>query len=182
MGEPARGYVWPPFVVGNDAAERHGAKSDRKLQPIVDDLLAWATGNLPWASGPSFAPSVDAWAWAEARCVLYRRWFNEKGHHDADEQPLAGLERWDRVETRAEKLREQLGIGPLALGKLLGTIGSIDGPAAQSGLDALKAAGAALVQAAEQRALAPGAPDLDADGHERLHDGDDEEGDVHLSQ
>lgn len=158
MGEPARGYSWPPFTHGNDAAAKSGADSERRLAPIVEELRAWAAEALPWASGRSMAPTVEAWAWVEARCRLYREWFDEHGHEDAEGQPLAGLERWDRAEVRAENLRAQLGVGPMALAKLLGALSTIDAPAAQQGLDALRAAGAEALAGARQRALAAAAP------------------------
>ena len=34
-GGPARGYSWPPFEVGNEAAVRHGATSERHIRPIA---------------------------------------------------------------------------------------------------------------------------------------------------
>lgn len=188
MGEPARGYRWRDFEPGETTgtatrfqeghtlSTRHGANSSRLLQPIVDELLEWAAEALPWAMAPAFAPTLYAWAWAEARCELYRCYFDERGHHDDDGEPLAGLDRWDRVETRAENLRTQLGIGPMALAKLLGSLGSIDGPAAQEGLEALKATGAQLREAAERRALSPVPPEVDEHDAEHQH-GDDEGGD-----
>ena len=79
MTTPARGYSWPPFESGNTAAQRHGAQSERHLRPLVDELLEALPEAAPWTSGVPFRPTVEAWAWAEAQAILYRRWFDEQG-------------------------------------------------------------------------------------------------------
>lgn len=142
-----RGYSWPPFEVGNEAAVKSGGHSPRKLQPIAEELAAGLTEAAPWTSAAVFRPTVEAWAWAEAQAISYRRWFAEREallEPDADSGEPAGLVSWDRAERRAANLRAELGLSPASMSRLLSSLSSIDGPAAQDGLAALRAAGAAL--------------------------------------
>lgn len=150
---PARGYSWAPFTEGNDVAMRHGAKSERKLRPLADVFLEHLADVAPWATMPAFRPTVEAWAWAEARAELYRRHFDDVGLGMGDEKSPAGLAEWERAEGRAQRLRGELGLSPTTLASLLRGLSAIDGPAAASGLDALKAQGAQIRQAADQAAI-----------------------------
>lgn len=155
MTAEARGYSWPPFEPGNTAAQRHGAQSERQLRPLVNELLEALPAVAPWCGTPAFRPTVEAWAWAEAQAVLYRRWFDEQGLDPAapaDKAPN-GLQRWERAEGRAQRLRGELGLSPTSLTKLLRGLSAIDAPAAATGLEALRAAGAQIRQAAEQAAI-----------------------------
>lgn len=139
-----RGYSWPPFTAGHELSMKHGAHSERKLRPLVDELLEAVHGLAPWCSSPVFAPTVEAWAWAEARAITYRRHFDEVGMSLDAEDPPRGLDQWDRAERRAASLRAELGLSPSSLTKLLSGLSAIDGPAAQSGLEALRTASAAI--------------------------------------
>jgi hypothetical protein len=154
VGEPRRGYSWAPFEPGNTVATVHGAHSDRKLRPIVDELLEGLADAAPWTSAPVFAPTREAWAWAEAQCVLYRQHFDTTAIVGGDAEPV-GLATWDRVERRAAAKRTELGLSPASLARLLSSLSAIDGPAAKEGLEALKATGAALVAAATALPPAP---------------------------
>lgn len=148
----ARGYSWPPFAKGHELSTVHGAHSERKLSPLVEQLLEHLTVVAPWCSSAVFAPTVEAWSWAEARAITYRRHFDQVGMSlDADEPPK-GLDQWDRAERRAATLRAELGLSPSSLTRLLSGLSAVDGPAAQSGLEALRAAGAALRTATAQPA------------------------------
>lgn len=148
MTSAARGYSWPPFAKGHELSMVHGAHSERKLRPLVDQLLEGLAVAAPWCGGAAFAPTVEAWAWAEARAITYRRHFDSVGMSLEADDPPKGLEQWDRAERRAANLRAELGLSPSSLTRLLSGLSSIDAPAAQSGLEALRAAGAALRSAA----------------------------------
>jgi hypothetical protein len=149
----------PLFVEGNDEAVVHGAQSDRHLQPVVAGLLEHLEEVAPWTRGPAFASVVESWAWAEAQAVLYRRHFDRVGLGlEAKDQPK-GLDRWARAEGSAARLRGELGLTPASLTRLLAGLSAVDGPAAVSGLDALRSAGAALRSAVG----APALPDRGAD-------------------
>jgi hypothetical protein len=121
------------------------------LQPIADRLAEELGEVAPWASAAVFAGSVASWAWAEAQAVVLRAYLDEHGQVDDDGQlrPAAGM--LERVEGRLAGLRAQLGLTPLALGKLLATLSQVDSERGQEGLEALRAAGAELRQAADLR-------------------------------
>ena len=87
MGEPARGYSWAPFEVGNGAALKHGARSPRMIRPVAEQLLREVAAVAPWAARPPFAAELDAWAWHEARARLLRAWLDEHGVLDHDDAP-----------------------------------------------------------------------------------------------
>ena len=149
----ARGYSWEQFGPGNEARTTHGAsrgKSGRYLAPIAESLIAQLSELAPWTSYPAFRPSVEAWAWAEARCVRFRAWADE---HDvvAKGKALPYVAEWERAETRAESLRSQLGLDPSSLSKILSRASSRMSKAVGGGdaglLEALEAAGAAMIAA-----------------------------------
>lgn len=150
---PARLYSWPPFTAGHELSLKHGAHSPGKLRPIVDELLVGLAEVAPWSSVPAFRPVVEAWAFAEAKAISYRRWFDERGLEDDKGQPLAGLEQWDRAERRAANLRVELGLTPSSLARLMATYAGVDQEASAVGAAAVAAVGAGL---RAKRALGPG--------------------------
>lgn len=135
---------------------RHGAKSPRMLQPVADRLAAGLGEVAPWTSAPVFAGSVSSWAYAEAQAYLLRRWLDEHGQVDEEGEPRPAAAMLERVEGRLAGLRGQLGLTPLSLGKLLATLSQVDSERGQEGLEALRAAGAELRQAADLRMVEGG--------------------------
>jgi hypothetical protein len=156
VGEPARGYSWPPFEAGNEAGLKHGAASARRISPVAETLRAQVEQAAPWTAAAPFARVLESWAWTEARCTLYRQWFDERGLSDQDGQPLPGLVEWDRCERRAATLRDQLGLTPASLVGILARVAATTPEAMAGSLDRLRAAGAAIRAAAEARALEGG--------------------------
>lgn len=154
MGEPARGYSWAPFQPGHDLSVRHGARSKRHLRPLVDQLLEEAHRLAPWCSAPVFAPTVEAWAWAEAAVIMYRRHFDEVGMGLDEEDPPQGYERWHRAERHAIGLRQELGLTPVALTKLLANLSTLAPAAAHEGLAELQSVGARIRAEIETAATA----------------------------
>jgi hypothetical protein len=150
-GGPARGYSWPPFQPGNLAALKHGARSPRILAPIADQLAASLAQVAPWTSAVSFQGTVASWSWAEAQAVVLRAYLDEHGLVDDDGQPHPAAGMLERVEARLAGLRGQLGLTPLALGKLLATLSQVDGDKGSQGLEALRRAGAELRAATDRR-------------------------------
>jgi hypothetical protein len=152
-GGPRRGYTWPPFTDGNTAALQHGAKSPRMLQPVADRLAEGLGEVAPWTSAPVFAGSVASWAHAEAQAYLLRQYLDDHGLVDDEGQPRPASRMLEQVEGRLAGLRAQLGLTPLALGKLLATLSQVDGDKGAEGLEALRRAGAELRAAADQRVI-----------------------------
>jgi hypothetical protein len=152
-GGPRRGYSWPPFEPGNLAALKHGARSPRILAPIAEQLGAGLAQVAPWTSAASFQGTVASWSWAEAQAVVLRAWLDEHALVDDDGQPRPAAGMLERVEGRLAGLRGQLGLAPLALGKLLATLSQVDGDKGAEGLEALRRAGAELRAAADRRTV-----------------------------
>jgi hypothetical protein len=133
-----------PFEEGNDAARKHGARSPRLLSPIADDLKAELARVAPWTAMEQFRLDVEAWAWAEASCRLYREWFDVNGVIDDEGQVPAAHAMWQRSEATAREARVRLGVSPSAWAKLLSTLGSSDGEAAVRAIESLKKVGREL--------------------------------------
>jgi hypothetical protein len=152
-GGAARGYSWPPFEPGNLAALKHGARSPRVLRPIADRLAVGLAQVAPWTSAASFAGATASWSWAEAQAQVLGAYLDEHGLVDDDGQPRPAAGMLERVEGRLAGLRGQLGLTPLALGKLLATLSQVDGDKGAEGLEALRRAGAELRAAADQRVI-----------------------------
>jgi hypothetical protein len=146
-----RGWTWPPFEPGNLAALRHGARSPRTLAPIADQLAAGLGQVAPWTAAVSFQGTVASWAWAEAQAHVLRAWLDEHGLVDDDDQPRPATRMLEGVEGRLAGLRAQLGLTPLALGRLLATLSQVDGDKGSQGLEALRRAGAELRAAADRQ-------------------------------
>jgi hypothetical protein len=118
---PARGYSWAPFEPGHEVTLTHGAWSERKVQPLAEHYAATLTTAAPWVAAPAFAGTVASWAWAEGQAHLLRAYVDEHGHLDADGEERSAVRTLDRIEARLAKLRDQLGLNPTALSKLLAT-------------------------------------------------------------
>jgi hypothetical protein len=146
----------PPFECGNLVARKHGVFRPEELRPIAESLAAELVEVAPWTSAPAFTATVARWAWAEAACRAYRAWFAEHGLFDGDE-PRTGQDRWARFEATAARAAEVLGLSPLALAKLLGTLAGVAVAGHDDdGLEELKRAGAEILAA---RGLAPALED-----------------------
>lgn len=159
----ARGYSWPPFEPGNEAAVTHGAHSPRKVRPVADQLKRELVAAAPWAMGPTFAAVVEAWAVAEAQCRLLREWLDEVGILDDAGEPRGALKALSQAESRADRARTQLGLSPAAWASLHRAMTT--GPDGTSGaLEALVAQGRAMLTA--------GAGSVDESGDEP-EEGDD---------
>lgn len=178
---PASGYTWPPFEPGNVAALRHGAAHVGTLSPLAERFAAEVVEVAPWlgrvtrdGSGAvtrnAFSGAVEAWAWAEAACSLYRQHFDEHGLIDPESgEPARGVERWERAERRAASARERLGLDPSSLSLLMARLAAAVTAVRQlapgdDGLDELAREGRRVLERAAARdALAPG----DSDGGRR---------------
>lgn len=146
-----------PYEAGNDAATTHGAFSKRKVQPLADAIAEQAASAAPWTQQRVFAPTVQAWAWAEAQATLLRMYVDDRGMLDDDGQPLPALALLDRTEVRAARLRSELGFSPSSWARLIARLGSAKGEAVAHGIAALQEVGRELDRT--MRALPGGGDD-----------------------
>jgi hypothetical protein len=65
MGEPARGYTWRAFEAGHTVSTRHGVWSRRRVDPLVQELVAGLASDRPDLR--AYPETLVAWARAEAR-------------------------------------------------------------------------------------------------------------------
>jgi hypothetical protein len=144
----------PPFVDGNLDALRHGADSPRMVAPLAQEFERALLLVAPWTARPAFDVARASLARVEAQLALLHSYLDAHGLLDDDGQPPPAANRLNRLEARASTLRGELGLTPLALTKLLGTLAGV---AAAGGdedtLAALKREGAAILAARESAAL-----------------------------
>jgi hypothetical protein len=147
------------FRPGHEVTLKHGAWSPRQVLPVAEQIAADLAERAPWTAAPAFAPAVQAWAHTEAQAVLLRSWLDEHGHLDDEGQPRAAVTLLGKVESRAGRLRSELGLTPQALGSLMTKAASVASAVRDEGvLEALRAEGAALLasRSAEGRAALSG--------------------------
>lgn len=159
---PERGYSWAPFAPGHELSLQHGAYSPRRVEPLAEQMRTELVTLAPWLAVAAFAPTVRALALAEARCRLLQAFVDERGLIDEEGvlrvAPAQAM--LDREERKASKLREQLGLTPVAWASLRRAL--TDDPDVRiGGLEALKQAG---------HALAAGTTPTDTDGDDDDHD------------
>lgn len=160
-GLPARGYSWPAFTEGNEAALKHGAYS-----ADVPEVAAPRAANLaaaaPWLEVPAFTGTARDVAIAE---VMVERLFAaviEGGVTDEDGKVRGVVGQLDRYLGRVSKLRHEAGLTPLGMADMLERLSKVEGSAAADAVEALKEAGRAIRQAAEARGL-PAPPGAESD-------------------
>jgi hypothetical protein len=109
---------------GNEHALVHGAHSERAIAPIAERFEAELLKAAPWTADAAFAPARAALARCEARIQLVGRWLDGHvgstgnwGSNAASKlRPQTSL--LLQLEAQAERLRTQLGLTPLAKGRL----------------------------------------------------------------
>lgn len=92
-------------------ALQHGARSSLVTDPLAAELAAALLEDRPDLG--QYPESVRAWARAEARCVLLEDYHTREGFLDPGGN-VRGGGRVDRFEAQAARLRERLGLDPLA--------------------------------------------------------------------
>jgi hypothetical protein len=117
----ARGYTWPPFEAGNDAAVTHGAYSGRRVDPLADEFVVelLADPGVPdHLRRPEFAAALAAWGRAEARCHLLAAWLDGLDAAEPSAEAYVALAAAHRAEATAARLRDALGLTPGAAARL----------------------------------------------------------------
>ena len=142
-----------PYKPGNWAALKYGAHSERQWRPLADALEAWVVLAAPWTAGEAFAPTRARWARAEAQAQLAADWLDQHGPLDAEGEAWPAHQVQARAEATAHKCVAELGLSPLGMARLLGSLSAIDAGTAADGLEQLKAAGQAIREGAEARAI-----------------------------
>lgn len=135
----------PDFEPGNQAAEKHGATSERRWRPLADELAAEAVATAPWLTRPAFRRAVEAWSVVEAKATLVDRWLDANGLLDENGTPWPANALSDRLQARAITLRSQLGFDPVSFAKLLLTFSGV--PGGEDALETLRAEGRRLIEA-----------------------------------
>lgn len=156
-GMPARGYSWPPFEPGNTVALKHGATSSRKVRPIAQEIHKLLLTEAPWCDQAAFAGAVRSLCWTEAQLILITEWLDangimrDPGVDELEPQPREATRLLRDLEARALKLRNALGLTPIAMSKMLLTLKGVvaDG---DGGLQALKEAGRKMLRAHDEMA------------------------------
>jgi hypothetical protein len=139
-GLPARGYRWKDAAAGNVLARRHGAHSDRMVEPVAAGHLAnLAFGTLADALDVLNADAARSWARCAARRDLVAGWLADHGGDLEDGNVRGAAVYLDRLESRAASLRAELRTAIEAV-----QARTEAGPAM---LDALRAEGRALLAA-----------------------------------
>ena len=118
----------------------------RQVRPVADEIARDLTEAAPWTARPAFNGALRSLAWVEAQAVLLRRWIDEHGLLGDDGQPQAVV-LLQRLETRASTLREELGLTPQALARLLNSLATVATAAGDNGGTApLQAEGERMTQ------------------------------------
>jgi hypothetical protein len=110
-GGAARGYSWEPFKVGNEVRLRHGARSERRVDPVAAELVEALLADRPDLA--AYPEAVWGWARAEARCLLFADWHAQVGYLDEAGNPRGGGH-VAAAENQAARMRERLGLDPVA--------------------------------------------------------------------
>jgi len=120
VGELARGYSWPPFEPGNEAALTHGATSPRYIEPraaeIAEAILS--AEDMADLTSPRYRLDVLALARAEAQIERLDKWLGSEVGDLSDTRRLAAYGLLDKAERRAAGCRTRLGMSPLARARL----------------------------------------------------------------
>jgi hypothetical protein len=151
MGEPARGYSWPPFTEGNRAATKHGVWNSERTEAVareVDALAAVLASQFPWTAAYEAERRAYARALLDEECI--RSYLDTVGMLDEQGHERPAVRTLERFAGRAARCRHALGLSPMAAAKLLSLLSDVvrahpDQPLADLGLDALLAQGRAAL-------------------------------------
>jgi hypothetical protein len=145
-----RGYSWPPFEPGNDAALTAGHRSPERVGPIAQHLAEQIVKlpNLEYLAEPRFGAAVLAWARSEAVVMLLTNWIARMSTEEATTPPskrsqTEPFELLRRYESAAATHRARLGLDPMSAAKLQRELVEMSATARYAGLDRVREQGAA---------------------------------------
>ncbi len=119
-----------------------------KLRPLAEEIARRVRQEAPWTARPAFDGALRSLGWVEAQLVFLRRWVDEQGMIGVDGQPRDAFILYERLEGQAARLRADLGLTPLSLAKLLGSLAAVAvAQGDDSGLATLEAEGRRIVTA-----------------------------------
>jgi hypothetical protein len=133
-----------PFWPGHELSTTHGAWSDARVRPVADRLSAEIVSTAPWLSQAPFRPAIAAWARTEAQTQLVVSYLDEHGYLDTKGRPRAATNLLERLEGRARRLRNDLGLSPVAWAHLVAALDGL-GEATQE-LDELRRIGSRILE------------------------------------
>jgi len=95
-GGPARGYSWPPFEAGNEAALTHGATSERHIRPLARNHRRRLMRQMRLRAGdvdPIGRAYLEFLCRTTAKLVLIDEWLDEHGliRDDGSLQPCMSV-------------------------------------------------------------------------------------------
>ena len=109
---------WPQAKKDNTLAQRHGAWSDRVVDPVARELVTVVLDQVAYLADPSYEPAVWAWARAEARVLVLSKWLDDNGPLDESGTPRPALGALKEFENLAARARQRLGLDPLSRAQL----------------------------------------------------------------
>lgn len=109
-----KGQWAPQIKKGETLALKHGAFSDRVVDPVAHELVEVVLDQVGYLGDPSYEPAVWAWARAEARVLVLSKWLDENGTLDRDGNPRPALAALKDFERLAAAARSRLGLDPLS--------------------------------------------------------------------
>lgn len=126
-GAPARGYTWEPFQPGHTLTLKHGAYSERLVEPRALEIAQGMAdaGELPdYLAQPRYRGAVMDLARSLAQRERLADWLNANAAEGtplelADNGEVRGAAvLLERVERAVERHRDRLGLSPLAAARL----------------------------------------------------------------
>ncbi|OJY53533.1 hypothetical protein [Pseudonocardia sp. 73-21] len=191
----------PPFEPGHTASLQHGARSERRVAPLAEEIETAARADPTWPPhlrGREYAAAVRGWARAEAMAELLWRYLADRDLDEAltalettdteteqhkgrarsmsrSRRTTAALDAWQRAQTTAAYHRRQLGLDPVSRAKL-GKDLAMAGAFAHAGIERLHAVGADLVEQARARGALTGPQTADPDPADQRQGDEREDG------
>ena len=110
-----RGYSWPPFEKGNQAALKHGAYSEQLASEKVAEISLQFLQAAPWLDSPEYRPAVARYLRAEAVSVLsFAAIERIAAAEGAERVPKKLWQAWNAATNTAARQGSLLGLDPMS--------------------------------------------------------------------